>query len=552
MTIGVIQKMKLLLLHNGQISPQPRRGGEVVKKHLLFIVAMLTVFLLVSCFLKDKNTPPEITIVSGPEGMTFESSSTFSWTGHDPDGEIVKYEYREDEGTWTDHGLGTDYTWNDYAFGEHVFEVRARDNGGKHSNILRWDFEYVDLPPDIAWAKCFGGRDFEHGFEVQQTDDGGYIIAAQTQTTADDGDVTGNKGGYDVWIVKLDGSGNLVWQKCLGGSSGDYARSIQQTSDGGYIVAGMTYSNDKDVNGNHGEADAWIVKLDSLGNIQWQKCLGGSKNDYAYSIQQTRDGGYIFAGETWSNDGNVSGMKGLYDAWIVKLNSLGDLIWQKCLGGTAGDKATSIRETDDGGFIVVGQTWSNDGDFSGNHGESDAWVAKLNPSGILQWLKRFGGSHDDAALSVQQTIDGGYIVAGGSVSNDGDVSGNSGETDLWVFKLDSLGNMQWQRCYGGSNHDYGNCIQNTDDGGYIIVGGTMSNDVDVSGNHGDYDFWIVKLDSAGNLQWQKCLGGSGIDLGRSIRQTDDGGYVIAGSTESDDHDVTGNKGASDVWLVKLE
>lgn len=466
MTIGVIQKMKLLLLHNGQISPQPRRGGEVVKKHLLFVVAMLTVFLLVSCFLKDKNIPPEITILS--------------------------------------------------------------------------------------WAKCFGGRDFEHGFEIQQTDDGGYIIAAQTQTTADDGDVTGNKGGYDVWIVKLDGSGNLVWQKCLGGSSGDYARSIQQTSDGGYIVAGMTYSNDKDVSGHHGEADAWIVKLDSLGNIQWQKCLGGSKNDYAYSIQQTRDGGYIFAGETWSNDGNVSGMKGLYDAWIVKLNSLGDLIWHKCLGGTAGDKATSIRETDDGGFIVVGQTWSNDGDFSGNHGESDAWVAKLNPSGILQWLKRFGGSHDDAALSVQQTIDGGYIVAGGSMSNDGDVSGNNGETDLWVFKLDSLGNMQWQRCYGGSNHDYGNCIQNTDDGGYIIVGGTMSNDVDVSGNHGDYDFWIVKLDCAGNLQWQKCLGGSGIDLGRSIRQTDDGGYVIAGSTESDDHDVTGNKGASDVWVVKLE
>ncbi len=198
-------------------------------------------------------------------------------------------------------------------------------------------------------------------------------------TFSNDGDVSGNHGIVDSWIVKLNSSGDIIWQKCFGGTDDDVAFSIQQTSDGGFIVAGYTSSNDGDVSGNHGGGDYWVVKLDSSGTIQWQKCLGGTDNDEAKSIQQTSDGGYIVAGETWSNDGDVSGNHGNSDYWVVKLNSSGDIEWQKCLGGTVKDIAKTIQQTSDGGFIVAGYTNSNDGDVSGIHGDYyDFWVVKLN------------------------------------------------------------------------------------------------------------------------------------------------------------------------------
>ena len=184
----------------------------------------------------------------------------------------------------------------------------------------------------------------------------------------------------------------IEWQKCLGGTADDFANSIQQTSDGGFIVAGETRSNDGDVSGNHGKSDAWVVKLNSLGDILWKKCLGGTGNDYARSIQQISDGGFILTGYTNSNNGDVSGNNGYYDAWVVKLNSSGDILWQKCLGGTYDDYARSIQQTSDTGFILAGYTFSNDGDVSGNHGFSDAWVVKLNSSGDIIWQKCFGGT----------------------------------------------------------------------------------------------------------------------------------------------------------------
>ncbi|MFY9419238.1 MAG: hypothetical protein WAP17_09180, partial [Bacteroidales bacterium] len=231
-------------------------------------------------------------------------------------------------------------------------------------------------------------------------------------------------------------SGDIIWQKCFGGTNEDYAYSIQQTSDSGFIVAGYTFSNDGDVSGYHGYFDYWVVKLNSSGDIEWQKCLGGTYYDYAYSIQQTSNGGFIVAGSTNSNNGDVSGYHGYFDYWVVKLNSSGDIEWQKCLGGTNNDYANSIQQTSDGGFIVAGYTESNDGDVSGYHGgDYDAWVVKLNSSGDILWQKCLGGTIDDRANSIQQTSDGGFIVAGFTVSNDGDVSGNHGASDAWVVKL---------------------------------------------------------------------------------------------------------------------
>jgi hypothetical protein len=403
--------------------------------------------------------------------------------------------------------------------------------------------------PLIEWQKTLGGSGVDAAYSIQQTADGGYIVAGYSESN--DGDVTGNHGGYDYWVVKLDSSGNIQWQKSLGGSDDDFANSIQQTADGGYIVAGRSSSNDGDVTGNHGGNDYWVVKLDDSGNIQWQKSLGGSDDDFANSIQQTADGGYIVAGESNSNNGDVTGNHGFFDCWVVKLDGNGNIQWQKSLGGSDDDSALSIQQTTDGGYIVAGNSMSTDGDVTDNHGFWDYWVVKLDDSGNIQWQKNLGGTDSDVAYSIQQTADGGYIVAGQSDSNDGDVTGNHGILDYWVVKLDGSGNIQWQKSLGGSVFDYAYSIQQTTDGGYIVAGRSSSNDGDITGNHGGDDYWVVKLDGSGNIQWQKSLGGSGVDRAYTIQQTVDGGYIVAGSSNSSDGDVTGNHGGADYWIVKL-
>ena len=235
----------------------------------------------------------------------------------------------------------------------------------------------------------------------------------------------------------------IQWQKCLGGTNNDYAYSIQQTSDGGYIVAGNTFSNNGDVNNNHGSYDCWVVKLSATGSMEWQKCLGGSNADYATSIQQTSDGGYIVAGSTDSNNGDVSSNHGVApDCWIVKLNNNGSIQWQKCLGGNNEDRSTFVQQTSDGGYIVAGYTTSNNGDVSGYHGASDFWIIKLDAVGSMQWQKSLGGSEFERAISIQQTADGGYVVAGETRSNNGDVNNNHGSYDCWIVKLSATESME--------------------------------------------------------------------------------------------------------------
>jgi hypothetical protein len=403
--------------------------------------------------------------------------------------------------------------------------------------------------PGIEWQKCLGGSALDEANSIFQTQDGGYIMAGNSNSN--DGDVSGNHGFDDYWIVKLDALGNINWQKSLGGSGYDRATSIIQTQDGDYIVAGYTHSNDGDVSGNNGIADSWIVKLDSLGNIIWQKSLGGSNWDATSSIIQTQDGGYIFAGASGSIDGDVSGNHGGRDYWIVKLDALGGISWQKSLGGSGNDDALSIIQTQDGGYIVAGVSPSNDGDVSGNNGDEDYWIVKLDALGDITWQKSLGGSSSDYANSITQTQDGGYIVAGGSHSNDGNVIGNHGLFDYWIVKLDTLGNISWKKSLGGNADDLAHSITQAQDGGYIVAGTAISNDGDVIGSHGNYDYWIVKLDDLGNTSWQKSLGGTEWDECRSITQTQDMGYIVVGTTQSDDSDVSGNHGVEDYWIVKL-
>jgi len=406
--------------------------------------------------------------------------------------------------------------------------------------------------PGLEWQKCFGGSYNEFAEDIKSTADGGYILIGETYSL--NGDVVGNHGNNDAWVVKISSAGSLEWQKCLGGTQNDYAFSIQCTVDGGYVIAGETWSTDGDVLGNHGNNDSWVVKISSSGSLEWQRCLGGSSEDSAQSIQITADGGYIIAGYTYSNNGDVFGNHGYDDAWIVKLSSSGSLEWQICLGGSSDDRANSIQSTADGGYIMGGWTFSTDGDVFGNHGSKDFWVVKISNIGVIEWKKCIGGPGIDVAYSIQTTFDGGYVVAGYSASNGGDVSGNIGNNNGWVVKLNNTGSLEWQKSLGGSA-SYAKSIQSTADGGYILGGYSSDNNIiSMSGyvNGHQNDFWTAKINNIGNIEWQKCFGGTEYDQASSVQPTPDGGYIMSGWTNSNNESVSGNHGGPvDIWVIKL-
>jgi hypothetical protein len=408
---------------------------------------------------------------------------------------------------------------------------------------------FLPAQPTIEWQKSFGGYDSDEIHSIQQTNDGGYIATGYTYSN--DGDISGYHGYGDFWVVKMSSSGVLEWQKALGGSDLDWPFAIRQTQDGGFIVAGYTRSTDGDVSGSHGDKDAWVVKLTSSGNIEWQKALGGSGWDDAWSVAVTADGGYIMAGRTNSSNGDASGShNGSLDFWVVKLSSTGVIQWQKALGGSNEDTAKSIRQTSDGGYIIAGETSSNDGDVSGSIGNVDVWVVKLSSEGELEWQKPLGGSNWDVGSDIHETSDG-FFVCGYVGSNDGDVTGYQGLFDFWVLKLSKTGELLWQKTLGGSDADWGYAGTPSTDGGYVVAGTTRSNNGDVLYNDGGQDIWIVKLDNNGALVWQQILGGSKAESGNSIDRTNDGGFVVAGRSSSNDGDATFNQGAQDFWVVKL-
>ena len=418
--------------------------------------------------------------------------------------------------------------------------------------------------PAIQWQKCFGGSYGEIPNGILQTADGGYLICGST--TSVDGQVTGlhdpSSTNSDVWLVKTDASGNLKWQKCLGGSGSDAANAVIQAADGSYVFVANTNSLDGDVTGDHG-SDVWVVKVDTTGNIIWEKCFGGSLYDGGSAIRETSDHGFIVCGSTASNDGDVSGNhmgQGFpTDVWIFKVSNTGSLLWQKCYGGTSYEEAVSIQQTVDGGFIAVGQTGSNDGDVTGNHGQDDYWLIKLDPTGNLSWAKCFGGSQAEWSGGVQQCSDQSYILAGYSNSHDGDVTGILGSSiNYWIVKVGISGNLLWEKSYGGGGglaDDRANSVTQTPDGGYLAAGLTNYDSIpgNVSGIHGTWytsDAWVIKLNTTGALLWEKCFGGTGNETAQDVILTHDGALAFTGYTESNDGDVSGNHGSDDFWVVK--
>ena len=339
----------------------------------------------------------------------------------------------------------------------------------------------------------------------------------------------------------------IQWSKCVGGSSGDYAVDIKTTIDGGFVVLGDTFSDDGDISGNHGAKDILVAKFNAAGNIQWLKCYGGSLNDNAASIIQTNDGGYLFGGATNSHDGDVFNNHGLGDGWIVKLDPQGIIQWSKTLGGTNDDYINNIILNTNGNYIISAATKSTDGDVTFNHGGYDAWILELDLTGNIVWQKTYGGSNTEQG-HVIQTSDGGYLFAGQTLSNDGDVSGNHGDDDFWVFKINSTGIMQWQKCFGGSASEVATSVKQTSDG-YLISGITFSNDGDVTGNHGGGDAWVIDIGATGNLVWENCFGGALNEGGPYLMKTADDGCIISGKSSSFNTPCTG---FYDMWIVKID
>jgi len=349
-------------------------------------------------------------------------------------------------------------------------------------------------PGDTLWTRTHGGSDDDYGRSVKQTSDGGYIIAGWTASFG--------AGGYDVYLLKTDSSGDSLWTRTYGGSEYDYGYSVQQTSDGGYIIAGYTQSF------GAGHYDAYLLKTDSSGDSLWTRTYGGSSGDYGYSVQQTSDGGYIIAGLTYSFGAGGS------DVYLLKTDSAGDTLWTRTYGGSDYDYGQSVKQTSDGGYIIAGVT----GSFGA--GGYDVWLLKTDSAGDTLWTDTFGGSNDDYGYSVQQTSDGGYVIAGRTESF------GAGGYDVYLLKTDSSGDSLWTRTYGGSENDNGYSVQETSDGGYVIAGVTGSFGA------GNSDVWLLKTDSAGDTLWTRTYGGSDSDDGYSVQRTSDGGYIIAGETYS--------------------
>jgi len=295
----------------------------------------------------------------------------------------------------------------------------------------------------------------------------------------------------------------IEWQHNFGGTANDYFLSSTLTSDSGYIMIGRTGAPNLST---LGLSDIYIVKLDKNGNLEWQNRYGGTGMEIGYSIKQTPDMGFIFAGSTNSNDGDVSGGKGYHDAWIVKIDSVGTIEWQKCFGGSDMDFVESIILTSDGGYIFVGSTMSIDGDVINLHPNqwlTEAWIVKLDSIGNIQWSKCYGGNQWESFLSVKETPYGGYIAVGQTASNDGDVIGFIGFDDAWIVKIDSVGTIEWQKCFGGTHFDIANDVVVTTDGGYVICGDTRSTDGDIDTSYGGmFDAWVIKLSNTGELEWK--------------------------------------------------
>lgn len=371
---------------------------------------------------------------------------------------------------------------------------------GYHGGMDGWVVK-LDSLGGIEWQRTIGGSGFDRlvGHYFQETSDGGYLLVGNT--TSSDGDVALNRGGSDLWVIKLSDAGLLEWEHTYGGSSDDFPNAngnvIIPAQDEGFVIMGQTRSSDHDVTDYHGGADLWVIKVDGDGDLLWQHALGGSGEENTRSIIATMDGGSVVVSNTDSDDGDVAGFHGLRDCWVVKLDAFGILQWQRTLGGSGDEFAYSVAEAPNGDLLLIASTGSEDGDVSGQHNpaSNDVWVVRLTDTGDLLWQHPLGGSSPDSPTDMVFTTTGGCMVAGTTLSTNGDVVGNHGQYDAWLLELDASGTLLWQLPMGGTSYDQFEALRIVSDGGYLATGEAASNDGDVIGHHGgsNYDLWLVKM-----------------------------------------------------------
>ena len=374
-------------------------------------------------------------------------------------------------------------------------------------------FVLVSLPlinsvrASSMWSQTYGGGAIDSAEDIVQTSDGGFAIAGWTGSIDDS----------DFWLIKIDSFGNMEWNRTYGkkGIGGDFANSLVETSDGGYALAGATNSF------GSGSYDFYLVRTDGAGNMLWNQTFGGSKIDQASAIVQTSDGGFALAGYTQSFSSEY------YDFWLIKIDSFGNMEWNRTYGEEGMSYASSLIKTSDGGFALGGEAFSEDGQF-------DFGMVKTDKDGDVEWTKTYGGEKWDRASSLVETSDGGFALAGRTNSF------GSGAYDFWLVRTDANGNMQWNKTYGGSDWDEAYSLVETSDGGFALAGETTV-------GAGNYDSWLVKTDGTGNMEWNQTYGGTENDRANSLVETSDGGYALAGRTKS-----FGAGEYDDLWLVKTD
>lgn len=413
---------------------------------------------------------------------------------------------------------------------------------------------------EMDWIRSFGGSGDDTAQSVIQTLDGGYAVLGFSNSR--DGDLVGKTTEVnDYWLLKLDTEGNLLWSRTYGGSKDDRGQSVIQTSDGGYAIVGYAMSDDGDGSNNEGFHDNWILRLDTTGGILWEKSFGFSGHDHSYDVIETSDGGFFFSGflDVTSSEGAGNEGKGSYltrhgvgEFWGTKLDANGNLQWRRYFGGTNNDRSYAVLEALDGNFVLVGSSESDDFDITNPKGSYDFWMVKISNTGDLIWQRSFGGTGIDKAYDISKTLDGGYVVTGNTFSTDTDVSGNNGESDVWLIKVDDQGGLVWERTFGGLEFDAAHGLTTTSEGGFVIVGNAKSQDGDTTENKGENDIWVIKTDALGNIVYQQTFGGSGIDFGFDVIENNEGSLILVGETASDDFLDLQSKGLIDLVVLKIK
>lgn len=418
---------------------------------------------------------------------------------------------------------------------------------------------------EIEWLSTYGGSDVDEAVAVENTADGGFIVLGTTQST--DGDVTGKTANdADYWLLKLSSEGILEWEQTYGGTEDDRATSLSKTSDGGFVISGYSRSNNGDVTGNEGFYDYWLVKVTSSGSLVWEKNFGFSGNDQAFHVFETTDGGFFAtgfldvsasggAGDDFQDDGTSidrEAQHGVGEFWAIRMDANGNKLWRRYFGGSDNDRSYDALQTSDGGFLMVGASESNDFDIIDSKGSYDLWAVRIDANGSLLWTRSFGGTQIDIGYSVAETMSGNYILVGDSRSSDMDVSSPKGNADVWVVMFDDAGDLMWERSYGGPEFESARAITPLASGQFAIMGNSRSGSGDLNQNQGQNDAWLLFIDSNGALRAQASVGGSGLDFADGAIETSENKILIVGSSESDDGDITENKGSKDILIALLK